>query len=115
MVANLNREFFNLKSDPRVREKVLMGSPYTLLFIVACYLLFSNVFKNYIRSLKQDYFAYSLKALSIYNIYAFIFSNYFLYKIVKYMIWSNYDFRCMALDLSTRNETIEVKMQDVQK
>lgn len=109
MVASYLSGCFFSAIDPRVKDKFLMGSPTLIIITVTCYLTFSVFLKRYIDSQKKSYFVHSIFAICIFNFYAFVFSTYLLYKIVRYMIWSNYNIRCTSLDLSEGNETLEVE------
>lgn len=92
-----------------MRDKPFMGSPVYIIAFVIVYLLISKYLPEYMRSRKAKYFKIK-HALLVFDAYAAVASIYLLTKLVKYMIWSNYDFRCMGLDLSYRNETLEVKI-----
>lgn len=109
-VLNFKLEsFFYSKSDPRVRDKILMGSPLSIAVILLTYVVFSKFLRNCIRADGRKFSKFSFeRAFLFFNLYASLCSIYFTYKLVKYMAWSNFNFRCMGLDLSTQDGTIEV-------
>lgn len=107
-VVDYFHEIFYLRADVRIRDKFLMGSPIGVLVIVTCYLLILKYLTRYMKSRKR-YFNHAKILHLFFNFYVMMASFYILIKTVKYMIWSNYNFRCMPLDLSTNNGTMEVK------
>lgn len=102
--------FSNLNSDVRTRDKILMGSPLSLSAVLLCYVGFSKILMHHKQLRKMLYSQRTIEVISfVYNLYASICSIYFVLKLVKYMIWSNFNFRCMSVDLSERDGTIEVR------
>lgn len=102
--------FSNLSSDVRLRDKILMGSPLSLFAVLVCYVGFSKILMHHKQLRNMLYSQRMIEVISfVYNLYASICSIYFVLKLVKYMIWSNFNFRCMSVDLSERDGTIEVR------
>lgn len=110
-ILNFNLESsLYLKSDPRVRDKILMGSPLSIGIILLTYVAFSKLLISFIRTSEMKYSKCSFeRAFLFFNLYASLSSIYFTYKTVKYMEWSNFNFRCTGLDLSNQDETVEVR------
>lgn len=111
LVANFYHEFFYVEADHRIRDKFLMGSSKTILVFVIVYLAISKFLSKYMKSKRNKKYFDTRNALFWFSFYIMmtisVFCVYLLYKVLKYMmmILSNYDFLCMPLDLSTRNET----------
>lgn len=107
---SLFHDIFYVRGDPRVRDKLFMGSPKFIVSFVIVYLLISKYLPDYMRSRRKKYYDIR-KPLVVFNGYVALASIYLSYKLGKYMIWSNYDFRCMGIDYSHSNETLEVKLK----
>lgn len=100
-------EIFYLRADVRTRDKFLMGSPVGILVIVTCYVVITKYLLNSLKSSKER----CLNPISLFfcfNTFVIVMSSYFFYEIAKYMIYSNYNIRCMPLDEGTNNETMQV-------
>lgn len=107
-ILRLYHEYFYIKADPRTRDWFLMGSPVKFLLLFGVYLMITKILDDTLKiqnkkvvDMKYCYLALNIVLASI--------SWYLLFKVVKYIIWSNYDFHCMPVDTSTRTEVIEVR------
>lgn len=105
-ISDVLHELFYLGADVRTRDKFLMGNPVPVVTFVIVYVLISIFLPPYMK--KRGKYYEIKNPLMILDFYLASASIYLLTRTVKYMIWSNYDFRCMALDLTTRKETLEV-------
>lgn len=103
---NLYNQFFYVKTNPRTRDWFLMGSPVQFLLLIGVYILVTKILDTLkAHDKKVVDTKYCVLAL---NCVIASLSWCLLFKVVKYMIWSNYDFQCMPVDTSTRPEVIEV-------
>lgn len=99
--------YFYQNADVRVRDKFLMNSPVYIIFLTIFYVITTNELLEKVKN--NPKFVINTKiCLIFFYIYAAISSGYILKKLVKYMIWSNYNFRCMPVDMSTKPEVLEV-------
>lgn len=106
-------ENFHLTADVRSRDKFLMGSPTFVLAIVTFYLLITMYLLSTLKTRKER----CLNPISLFfcfNAFVIIMSSYFLYKLFKYMIYSNFNIRCMPLDEGTSYETMQVRITRIE-
>lgn len=105
-ISNFLYEFFYVNADPRIRDKFLMGSPVPIAMFVIVYLLMSKFLPGYFK--KRGKICDIKYPLMVVDFYFASVSFYYLIKLVKYMVDSNFDFRCMPIDYSDRYETLKV-------
>lgn len=101
-------EIFYLNADLRTRDKFLMGSPVGVLAICATYLVMTRNFIDFAKNHPKRIIDFR-KSMFVANAVYLIASIYFLFKLINYMIWAHYDFRCMPLDRSMRPEVVDVR------
>lgn len=106
-VRNLYYEYFYVKADPRTRDWFLMGSPVQFLLLFGVYLMITKILDDTLNVYKEKVVDMKYCVLAL-NCTLAAISWFLLFKVVKYIIWSNYDFQCMPVDTSTRPEVIEV-------
>lgn len=93
--------------DERVREKLFMSSPVYIVSFTIGYLLLTFASMKFMK--KNPKYVIDTKVPNIMLIVFFlIMTGYLLVKLVKYMLWSNYDFQCMAVDMTEQPEVLEV-------
>lgn len=101
-------DYFNHEVDFRLRDKVLMSSPILMFLICACYFVATHWFKNFM--IRNSKYVINTKPLIvIYFICVLIKTIELFWRLVRYMIWAEYDFRCMAVDMSTEPEVMDVR------
>lgn len=105
---------FYQNSDERIRDKFLMSSPVYIVSLTAFYVVITNVLLKFMKN-NPKYVINTKPFIVVLYIYYSIMSGYILTKLVKYMIWSNFNFRCMAVDRSWKPEVLEVCKVDWQK
>lgn len=99
---------FYLNADLRTRDRFLMGSPASVVIVCVTYLMMTWISLKIVENnptLKINH----KKCIFVSNFIILISSTFVVIKIIKYMIWSKYDFRCMPLDLSMKPEVVEVR------
>lgn len=84
-----------------------MGDPYYLMGICCVYLILTVLFTKYMQNNPKKILDMSKLTLFMHSFHL-IAACYILYEIVKYMIWSKYNIRCHAFDLSEDKEVIAV-------
>lgn len=107
-ISELYDEFFLFETDERVRDKLLMGDPDTLIAICCVYAISTIIFTKYLKKNPEKIVNNMSTPILIMHMFYLISTCYVLYGIVKYMIWSNYNFRCHEYDKSNRKEVLEV-------
>lgn len=101
-------EIFYLNADERTRDKFLMGSPVGVVMICATYLIMTKNFIDYAKNNPKRTIDFK-KSMFVANFVYLVISIYLIMKLINYMIWAKYDFRCMPLDRSMRPEVLEVR------
>lgn len=99
---------FNDEVDFRLRDRFLMSSPYILFSICAFYFVLTYWLKNFM-SRNPKYVINTEPITVIYFVCVLIKTTELFWRTVRYMQWSNFNFRCMAVDKSTQPEVIDVK------
>lgn len=100
--------FFYQNADKRIRDRFLMNSPVYIIFLTIFYVVLTKKLLTVVKN-NRKYVINTKVFLILFYVYSTIMSGYIVMKIVKYMIWSNYNFRCSAVDMSTEPEAMEVR------
>lgn len=106
-ISYLYDEILSLRTDDRVSDKFLMGSPLPILAICIGYAIATTKFTNYMKNHPKLVLDMKVPILML-QFYYLIVSCYILNEFIKYMIWSNYDIRCQPVDTSYKPESIKV-------
>jgi GNS1/SUR4 family len=102
-------ESFSLRNvykwaDPRMRDKVFMGSALPIVTWIAFYLVLVKFLKQWMEERK----AYDVRKFSIalYSFYAVTYAYLFL-KVAPFWL-TNYNWRCEPLDTSSSSDALQV-------
>lgn len=95
------------QADPRIRDRLLTGSPLLVILICAFYVfLIKVVLVKFMESRK----AFNTRFASLFlNIYLFSTACYVFYMCCKIGWFTKYSWRCEPLDTSNSEEALEVK------
>lgn len=87
-----------------------MGNPSAIIIICVVYGIITVLLKHFIEK-RSNKFEFDVNKFSLFiHSYFLIASCYILYGIIKYMIWSKYDFKCHHVDLSEEPEVLDVML-----
>lgn len=93
--------------DARVREKLFMSSPAYPITFTLLYLLTTFTSLKFMRNNPKYVINTKWPNIVLIVIFLIVSAN-LLMRMVNYMMWSRYNFRCMAVDTTWRPEVLEV-------
>lgn len=106
LLGKIWHEYTYENADPRIRDRLLMGSPVEILLLTLCQLVVLRTVNKFM-SVRKNGFKLS-KLLLVVNCYIFVLNLYFFIEAARLGWLSGYSWTCEPIDRSNSDKMMEI-------